>query len=52
MKKVYQIKESEIFKIINNLISEENQSNHTVYASGTIGQSPKYDGLKALFKKF
>lgn len=52
MKKVYQIKESEIFKIISNLISEENQSNHTVYASGTIGQSPKYDGLKALFKKF
>jgi len=52
MKKVYQIKESEIFKIITNLISEENQSNKTVYVSGTIGQSPKYDGLKALFKKF
>ena len=52
MKKVYQIKESEIFKIISNLISEENQTNHTVYVSGTIGQSPKYDGLKALFKKF
>lgn len=52
MKKVYQIKESEIFKIITNLISEESQSNKTVYVSGTIGQSPKYDGLKALFKKF
>jgi hypothetical protein len=52
MKKLYQIKESEIFKIITNLISEENQSNKTVYVSGTIGQSPKYDGLKALFKKF
>lgn len=52
MKKVYQIKESEIFKIITNLISEETQSNKTVYVSGTIGQSPKYDGLKALFKKF
>lgn len=52
MKKVYQIKESEIFKIITNLISEQPVTNKKVTVSGSIGQSPKYDGLKVLFKDF
>jgi hypothetical protein len=52
MKKVYQIKESEIFKIITNLISEEAESNKNVSVKGSVGQSPKYDGLKTLFKSF
>lgn len=52
MKKVYQIKESEIFKIISNLISEQSENNKNVTVSGGIGQSPKYDGLKVLFKNF
>jgi hypothetical protein len=52
MKKVYQIKESEIFKIINNLISEQAESNKIVSVKGSVGQSPKYDGLKTLFKSF
>lgn len=52
MKKVYQIKESEIFEIINNLISEQAESNKNVSVKGSVGQSPKYDGLKTLFKSF
>lgn len=52
MKKIYQIKESEIFKIISNLISEQAETTKPVSVTGSIGQSPKYDGLKVLFKNF